>query len=35
MINLKKYNQELKTLTKIHEALTLETKPPLPSEGEG
>ncbi|OGD13426.1 ABC transporter ATP-binding protein [Candidatus Atribacteria bacterium RBG_19FT_COMBO_35_14] len=35
MIDLKKYNQELKTLTKIHEALTLETKPPLPSEGEG
>jgi ATP-binding cassette subfamily F protein 3 len=35
MINLKSYNQELKTLTKIHEDLTLETKPPLPLEGEG
>jgi ATP-binding cassette, subfamily F, member 3 len=35
MIDLKSYNQELKTLTKIHEDLTLETKPPLPLEGEG
>lgn len=35
MIDLKSYNQELKTLTKIHEDLTLETKPPLPLEEEG
>jgi ATP-binding cassette subfamily F protein 3 len=34
MIDLKKYNHELATLTKIHENLTLETKPPLPLEGE-
>ena len=35
MIDLKKYNQELTTLTKIHEDLTLETKPPLTLEEEG
>lgn len=35
MINLKKYNQELKTLTKTHKDLTQKINPPLPSEGEG
>lgn len=34
MIDLKKYNQELKTLTKTHEGLILKINPPLPSEGE-
>jgi len=35
MIDLKKYNQKLKALTKIHEALIQKINPPLPSEGEG
>jgi ATP-binding cassette subfamily F protein 3 len=35
MIDLKKYNQELKTLTKTRKDLILKINPPLPSEGEG
>ncbi|HAJ95160.1 MAG TPA: ABC transporter ATP-binding protein, partial [Actinobacteria bacterium] len=35
MIDLKKYNQELKTLTKTHKQFILKINPPLPSEGEG
>ncbi|MBE3035466.1 MAG: ATP-binding cassette domain-containing protein [Candidatus Atribacteria bacterium] len=35
MIDLKKNNQELATLTKTRKDLTLKINPPLPSEGEG